>query len=149
SLAGDALNLPTVTARMMVPHVLKDGADSVGVPGATLRVYINIGSYSQHWLQQHNALIGLAEQKPFSIKTAQQNSVYWMATQAKFENIAKFFERLTAYRLEDAPGGTNYLTKDEKVLDRGKLVFADNCASCHSSKRPPSSQDDTEWFREA
>jgi hypothetical protein len=148
-LAGDTLNLPTVTARMMVPHVLKDGADSVGVPGATLRVYINIGSYSQHWLQQHNALIGLAEQKPFSIKTAQQNSVYWMATQAKFENIAKFFERLTAYRLEDAPGGTNYLTKDEKVLDRGKLVFADNCASCHSSKRPPSSQDDTEWFREA
>ena len=45
---------------MKVPHVLKDGADSVGVPGATLRVYINIGMYSQHWLQQHNALIGLS-----------------------------------------------------------------------------------------
>jgi hypothetical protein len=92
-VAGDSLNLPTVTNRMKVPHVLKDGADSVGVPGATLRVYINIGSYSQHWLQQHNALVGLRKQKPFSIATAQKHSVYWLATQQKFENIAKFFMR--------------------------------------------------------
>ena len=146
-LAGDSLNLPTVTSRMKVPHVLKDGADSVGVPGATLRVYINIGSYSQHWLQQHNALVGLVKQRPFSIKTAQENSVYWMATQAKFGNIARFFERLTSYRLEDAPRGSNYLTTDGKLLERGKLVFAENCASCHSSKRPPAGQDETEWFR--
>jgi len=148
-LAGDSLNLPGASARMRVPHVLKDGADSVGVPGATLRVYVNIGSYSQHWLQQHNALIGLAEQKPFNIKAAQENSVYWLATQAKFGNIAKFFERLKAYRLEDAPGGSNYLSKDETILARGKLVFAENCATCHSSKRPPAGQDETEWFREA
>jgi hypothetical protein len=146
-LAGDTLNLPAVTPRMKVPHVLKDGADSVGVPGATLRVYVNVGSYSQHWLQQHNALIGLVKQKPFSIKTAQENSVYWLATQTKFPNIARFFMRLKSYRLEDAPGGREYLTQDEHLLTRGKLVFADNCASCHSSKRPPASQDETEWFR--
>ncbi|HXI52873.1 MAG TPA: hypothetical protein VNH84_15265 [Candidatus Saccharimonadales bacterium] len=146
-LAGDTLNLPAVTPRMKVPHVLKDGADSVGVPGATLRVYVNVGSYSQHWLQQHNALIGLVKQKPFSIKTAQENSVYWLATQTKFPNIARFFMRLKSYRLEDAPGGRDYLTQDEHLLTRGKLVFADNCASCHSSKRPPASQDETEWFR--
>jgi hypothetical protein len=132
---------------MKVPHVLKDGADSVGVPGATLRVYINIGSYPQHWLQQHNALIGLTKQKPFFVETAQKHSVYWLATQQKFENVAKFFVRLKSFRLEDAPGGKDYITKDEAVMRRGKIVFAENCAQCHSSKRPPSGVDQVEWFR--
>ena len=149
SLAGDALNLPTVTKAMKVPHVLKDGADSVGVPGATLRVYINIGSYSQHWLQQHNALIGLSKQKPFSIKTAQEHSTYWLASQTKFQNIAQFFMRLKSFRLEDAPGGKDFITKDEAVMTRGKIVFAENCATCHSSKRPPAGEDKEEFFRKA
>lgn len=146
-IAGDSLNLPGVTAHMNVPHVLKDGADSVGVPGATLRVFINIGSYSQHWLQQHNALLGLTPQKPFSVKTAQENSTYWLATQTKFTNIANFFMHLKSFRLEDAPGGKDYITKDEAVMTRGKIVFAENCASCHSSKQPPAGVDATEWFR--
>ena len=42
-LAGDTLRLPGVTASMRVPRVLKDGADSVGIPMASLRVYVNIG----------------------------------------------------------------------------------------------------------
>src|SRR5262245_41338769 len=87
-LSGEALLLPGNKATMPVPHVLKDGADSVGVPGATLRVYINIGMYSQHWLQQHNALIGLRDQQPFEISTAQKHSVYCRATERKFENVA-------------------------------------------------------------
>jgi hypothetical protein len=145
-VVGDALNLPTVKSPMKAPHVLKDGADSVGVPGATLRVYVNIGSYSQHWLQQHNPLIGLTKQKPFSVKTAQENSVYWLATQQKFENIAKFFMRLKSFRLEDAPGGSAYI--DQKSLARGKIVFAENCAQCHSSKRPPAGVNEQDWFRE-
>jgi hypothetical protein len=147
-LDGETLLLPTITSnRMAVPHVLKDGADSVGVPGATLRVYVNIGSYSQHWLEQHNALIGLTPQKPFSVKTAQENSVYWLATQTKFPNVANFFMHLKSYRLEDAPGGMDYITKDDAVMTSGKIVFAENCATCHSSKRPPAGADEDEWFR--
>ena len=145
--AGDSLNIPGVSANMKVPHVLKDGADSVGVPGATLRVYVNIGSYSQHWLEQHNALIGLTEQRPFSVATAQAHSVYWLATQTKFTNIANFFMHLKSFRLEDAPGGKDYITKDENVMTRGKLVFAENCATCHSSKQPPAGQDEIQFFR--
>lgn len=146
-ISGESLRLPGVVAKMPVPHVLKDGADSVGVPGATLRVYVNIGMYSQHWLQQHNALIGLKKQKPFSIETAQENSVYWLATQEKFMNIAKFFMRLKSYRLEDAPGGRDAITRDEAVLTRGKIVFAEQCARCHSSKRPPAGADEEDWFK--
>jgi hypothetical protein len=149
-LAGETLLLPTITGtNMAVPHVLKDGADSVGVPGATLRVYVNIGMFSQHWLECHNALIGLTPQKPFSIALAQQNSVYWLATQTKFMNVAKFFMRLKSFRLEDAPGGPAYITQDPTVMTRGKIVFAENCATCHSSKQPPAgSSDDDAWFRQ-
>lgn len=148
-LTGESLRLPETSARMPVPHVLKDGADSVGIAGATLRVYINIGMYSQHWLLQHNALIGLTSQKPFSIETAQTNSVYWNATQQKFANVAAFFRRLKPYRLEDATGGRDFMTKDAALLSRGRVIFAATCARCHSSKRPPEGVDEDEWFRQA
>ncbi len=147
TMAGETLLIPGETEKMKVPRVLKDGADSVGVPGATIRVYVNIGMYSQHWLQQHNALVGLTPQKPFSIKTAQKNSVYWLATQLKVGNIAAFFKRLKSFRLEDAPGGKDFMTKDDTVLTRGKIVFGQNCAQCHSSKRPPAGvADEDDWF---
>src|SRR6185436_6787227 len=81
-------------------------------------------------------------------ETAQKNSVYWNATQQKFQNVAKFFTRLKSYRLEDAVGGREHLTGDEAVLTRGKLVFAENCAECHSSKRPPAGADPDDWFRQ-
>src|SRR4030095_2652985 len=97
-------------------------------------------------LQQHQALLGLTPQKPFSIKTAQENSVYWNATQEKVGNVAKFFMKLTSYRLADAPGGRDFMTKDEAVLTRGRTVFAEECATCHSSKQPPSGKDPVEFF---
>jgi hypothetical protein len=148
-VSGDTLLIPGETAQMDVPHILKDGADSVGVPGATLRVYINIGAFSQYWLTLHNALIGLTPQKPFQISVAQKNSVYWLATQQKVGDVAKFFMRLRPLHLEDAPGGRDFMTKDPDVLKQGKLVFAANCAQCHSSKRPPSGSDPDAWFAEA
>jgi hypothetical protein len=141
-----------------VPHILKDGADSVGAFGATIRVYVNIGMFSQQWVTVQDPLIGLKPQsfvpltfqKPFSVAKAQQNSVYWMATQERLENIKKFFMRIGPMHLEDAPGGADYITKDESVMNRGKIVFAENCASCHSSKQPPqgSTVDEKEWFRQ-
>ena len=149
AMTGETMLIPGEQATMKVPHILKDGADSVGVPGATIRVYLNIGMYSQHWLGQHQALLGLTPQKPFSIKTAQENSVFWNATQEKVGNIAKFFEALTSYRLADAPGGGDFMTKDEAVLTRGKTVFAENCATCHSSKQPKAGEDADKFFAEA
>jgi hypothetical protein len=37
------------------------------------------------------------------------------------------------HRLKEVPGGAKFLTTDQAVLDRGKRVFADTCARCHSS----------------
>jgi len=153
-LAGDSLNLPGTKAETRVAHILKDGADSVGVPGATIRVYINIGMFSEYWLTLHNRLIGLKDQQPFKVKYAREHSVFWRATEERLGNIRAFFEKLKPYRLADTPEGAAFLTTDEAVLNHGKQVFANSCAYCHSSKQPPASIDPESgdgraWFRTA
>jgi hypothetical protein len=151
-LAGGTLALTEFTKpKMPVAHILKDGADSIGVPGATIRVYINIGMHHQQWLQKHNALIGLMPQQPFEIKAAREHSTFWLATQQKVANIAKFFRKLGAYRLKDAKEkgvetGKTFITQDAEVLKRGAIVFGKNCATCHSSKKKPTDREADEWF---
>ena len=87
-MAGGSLALPGEKEDMPVAHILKDGADSIGVPGATIRVYINIGMFSEYWLTRHNRLVGLMPQKPFEIAYAREHSIFWRATE----------ERLGQYR---------------------------------------------------
>jgi len=152
-MAGGTLALPGEKEDMSpVPHILKDGADSIGVRGATIRVYVNIGMFSEYWLTRHNRLIGLAPQKPFEIPYAREHSVFWRATEERLDNIAAFFRKLKSFRLADAPGGEAYVTADSAVMTRGKEVFAESCAACHSSKQPPASIDPRSgegkaWFR--
>ena len=51
--------------------------------------------------------------------------------------MALFLLRASSgHLLKDAPGGSAYLTKDTAQLQRGKIVFAERCARCHSSKIP-------------
>ena len=125
----------THTAR--VPHVLKDGSDSVGLLGALNRVYLNIGVFSEEWQLHFNPVVGGKTITPIPIATAQKNSGYWQATEAGTPNTALFFLKAAQPDyLKDAPGGTAYLAADTATLDRGKQVFADTCARCHSSKAP-------------
>ena len=153
-MAGGTLALPGEIEEMPVPHVLKDGADSVGVRGATIRVYVNIGMFSEYWLTRHNRLIGLTPQQPFEIPYAREHSVFWRATEERLDNIAAFFRRLKPFHLADAQGGQAYITADLAVMTSGKEVFAESCAVCHSSKQPPPNIDPRSgegkgWFRAA
>ena len=119
------------------PRVLKDGADSVGALGALNRVYLNIGLFSEEWLLHFQPLIGGEVITPIKIKDARKNSTYWEATEAQTPDLALFFLKSTdPHKLKDAPGGAAYLTKNAGMLNRGKVVFADRCARCHSSKLP-------------
>ena len=119
------------------PHVLKDGADSVGLLGALNRVYLNIGLFSEEWLLHFNAVVGGKAITPIAIATAEKNSSYWRATEAGTYDTALFFLKAARPdRLKDAPGGPDYLKADAAVLAHGKNVFADTCARCHSSKAP-------------
>jgi hypothetical protein len=119
------------------PRVLKDGADSVGVMGALNRVYLNIGTFSEEWLLHFNALVGGKPVSPIEISVARKNSAYFVATEAQTFGTAQFFLKATdPHYLKDAPGGEKYLTKDKSLLTRGKVVFAETCARCHSNKLP-------------
>jgi hypothetical protein len=69
-----------------------------------------------------------------------------MQTEKRMPNMALFLTTWDSFPLKDAieidragtprKDGKDYLTTDADVLKRGKIAFADNCASCHSSKRP-------------
>jgi hypothetical protein len=120
------------------PRVLKDGADSVGALGALNRVYINIGVFSEEWLLHFRALLGGTPISPIPIATAERNSVYWRATEMQTPNMARYLLAGTdPHYLKDAPGGDTYLSEGAAAVERGKVVFADRCARCHSSKLPP------------
>src|SRR5438093_3546441 len=131
----------TTPDTVLTAHVLKDGADSVGILGALNRVYLNIGLFSEEWLLHFRPLIGNFPGKritPIEIEVLQRNSTYWNANVAQTPDVALFFlASARPDRLEQAPGGKAYFTTDQNKLNRGKLVFAENCARCHSGKQPP------------
>jgi hypothetical protein len=125
-------------ATTYTPRVLKDGADSVGALGALNRVYLNIGVFSEEWLLHFRALLGGEPISPIPIATAEKNSVYWRATEMQSPNMARYLLAGTEpHYLKDAPGGPAYLTDTPAIVERGKTVFAERCARCHSSKLPP------------
>jgi len=123
------------------PRVLKDGADSVGALGALNRVYLNIGTFSEEWLLHFNALVGGKRITPIEISVARKNSAYFAATESQTPDMALFFLKTTApHHLGDLrktdPDAKAALDVDEKLVPRGKEVFAERCARCHSSKLP-------------
>ncbi len=136
--SGSPLNtLFEAPSTVLTPRVLKDGSDSVGVLGALNRVYLNIGVFSEEWLLHFNAVVGGKLITPIEISVAEKNSVYWQATEAGTPNMARFLLKAgQPDKLAAAPGGMKYLTPDLALVNRGRTVFANTCARCHSSKTP-------------
>ena len=126
------------TGHVASMRVLKDGADSVGTLGALNRVYLNIGLFSEEWLLHFRPFLGGQKISPIKIADAQENSVFWQATEEQSPDMAIFFlVAARADKLADAPGGQQALAvADDAQVDHGKNVFAENCAACHSSKQP-------------
>ncbi len=119
------------------PRVLKDGADSVGALGALNRVFINIGLFSEEWLEHFRPLVGGKKISPITIKVARQNSAFWVANEKQTPDLLLFFlATAKPDYLKEAPDGATYLSADGGKPTRGKEVFAERCARCHSSKLP-------------
>ncbi|HEX6214577.1 MAG TPA: hypothetical protein VFZ38_07160 [Vicinamibacterales bacterium] len=136
---------------LAVPHILKDGADSVGVAGASLRVYVNIGMCGEYWVTRQDPVLGIAKrQQPFEIDYARKNCEDWRRTEARMANAESFLKLMKPLLLKDAPGGAQYLSTSAETLRTGRRAFAENCAQCHSSKQPPAgTADAVQWFRTA
>jgi hypothetical protein len=153
-VTGGALALRGVTDPMATPRVLKEGADSVGFTAALSRVYVNIGEDWQDWTSHFNPLIGGTKQTPISVDKAQRESAAWNWSEERAPALAAYFVKVARpLLLKDAPGGAAYLTSNAQVLNRGRIVFAENCAGCHSSKQPPAGIDvrsdpGRAWFRD-
>jgi len=149
---GGALDLPEVSqhlsedgtsSTLTTPHVLWDGADSVGIDAALTRVYINIGEYHQQWVRTIDPMVGFKKQSPIKVKDAQENSVFWNATQERAPDMAQYLiEAGYRYPLAEAPDSEPFLRGEREeeeyqtTLDRGEVLFAETCARCHSSKLP-------------
>ncbi|HTV03390.1 MAG TPA: hypothetical protein VMF13_22760 [Luteitalea sp.] len=136
-----------------VHHILKDGADSVGVAGASLRVYVNIGMCSGIWLTRIDPVAGLTPQKPFRMAEAREKCADWRNTEARMEAAEAFLTTIKPMHLADAPGGARYLSEPAEQVALGGQVFARECAQCHSSKQPPTPMSDPKariaWFEQA
>jgi cytochrome c5 len=154
---GGALGGTDAEPTMKVPHVLSDGADSTGLLMASTRVYVNEYMMfplwsSKTWALNPMDLKGSAKRNfkggefPLTGEARENPDTSWMKTEVRMPNMALFLGTYDSYPLASAkeieregkPGkdGKAYLTADAAVLTRGKIAFADNCASCHSSKRP-------------
>jgi hypothetical protein len=123
--------------QVFTPHILKDGADSAGALGSLNRVYINIGMFSEEWLEHFNPIVGGKPISSITIRTGRANSSYWQANERQTPNLALFLlATAKPDYLKNAPGGAAYLASDAVTLNRGKEVFGERCARCHSSKLP-------------
>ena len=154
---GGALGGTEAEPTLKVPHVLADGGDSMGLLMASTRVYVNEFMMFDLWSSTTFAL------NPFDIKESIRKNFKpgdfdligtvrkdpnspWMLTEKRMPNMALFLSTWDSFPLADAmeieregkvtKNGKDYLTTDAAVLTRGKIAFADNCATCHSSKRP-------------
>lgn len=113
-----------------VHHVLKDGADSVGIELAMMRVHTNIGMCSEQWLPRHDALLGKKPQAPLSIAEMQANCPEFPGMRKKMADQAAFLSQSKPFKLP-----AQYLGDPAKIAS-GAKAFAKACATCHSSIQP-------------
>jgi mono/diheme cytochrome c family protein len=140
-----------------IHHVLKDGSDSQSIPIASIRVYVNIGMYGEYWIQRlWNPFNPKEPQKPFEMKVAQEKSADWRETLSRMPALEAYLATYGPMYLEKVPraveqgfvipdsyrGSDNPEQKQKwQKVERGGVLFAENCAFCHSSKGPDKDKD--------
>jgi len=148
------------TQKDTVHHILKGGEDSIGALEAVQRVYFNIGSCAEPcWV---NHLTDLRQidpqgrnfgQSPFNIGQCRRDCPNFRAIEDRLPNILDFLlssentaTDLSVARENERKAGNpkaRYVYDDlvadlEKqfgkgAVGRGRDLFAENCARCHSS----------------
>ena len=140
-----------------VNHILKGGEDSIGLNQAIQRVYFNIGSCSEEcWVNHLTDLRQLDPQQrnfgqtPFDIGQCRRDCPSFRAIEDRLDDVAQFFLSRRPTDLYQARGLADRRDLAEQLdtelgrgaVDRGRVVFAQNCALCHSSQKAPSAATD-------
>lgn len=136
----------------MVPNVLKGGEDSIGLLEAIQRVYFNIGSCAEQCWLNHVPDLRAADpsqrnygQTPFDIGQCRRDCASFRAMEDRLGDVANFLlsgrpTDLYAARGYDDPRDLEVELEREfgaGSVERGRQVFAQTCARCHSSQKPP------------
>lgn len=144
-----------------VHHILKGGEDSIGALEAIQRVYFNIGSCSEQcWVNHLSDLRQIDPQQrgfgqtPFDIGQCRRDCPNFRAIEDRLGNILDFFMSAEAAATDLRAARENVLrlasptaryTEHDLIADlerefgpnavaRGRDVFANTCARCHSSQ---------------
>jgi cytochrome c5 len=119
-------------------RVLKDGADSSGVTGAALRVFINIGSCFSQFAAHMDPIWGKAyPESPISRRELTDKCGDYQHVRKNVFALVDYLKFVKPYHLKDAPGGAAIAKSwDDPQIQLGRQVFAEECATCHSSKQP-------------
>jgi mono/diheme cytochrome c family protein len=148
-----------------VHHILKGGGDSIGALGAIQRVYFNIGSCSEQcWVNHLTDLRQLDPtarnfgQTPFDIGQCRRDCPNFRAIEDRVHNLLDFFVAAPEGHAKDLREARENQRKDKApsaaydhddlvaelerefgtgAVSRGHKVYAENCARCHSSAKPP------------
>lgn len=144
-----------------VHHILKGGEDSIGALEAIQRVYFNIGSCSEQcWMNHLSDLRQIDPQQrgfgqtPFNIGQCRRDCPNFRAIEDRLPNILDFFMSAEAHATDLRAARENQLratTPDARYTEqdlidtlerefgnnavaRGREIFANTCARCHSSQ---------------
>ena len=135
-----------------VHHILKGGEDSIGTLEAIQRVYFNIGSCSEQCWVNHVTDIRQADpeqrgfgQTPLDIGQCRRDCPNFRAIEDRLPDLGNFLATGRPFDLYRARGLASE-AELERQLDRengagavarGRAIFADRCAGCHSSQPGP------------
>jgi hypothetical protein len=135
-----------------VYHILKGGEDSIGALEAVQRVYFNIGSCSEQCWVNHITDLRQADPKhrgfgqtPFDIGQCRRDCPNFRAIEDRLQNIVDFLftgRPADLYRARGLASQAELVAQLDRefganAVARGKAVFADTCARCHSSGKGP------------
>ena len=135
-----------------VYHILKGGEDSIGALEAVQRVYFNIGSCSEQCWVNHITDLRQADPKhrgfrqtPFDIGQCRRDCPNFRAIEDRLQNIVDFLftgRPADLYRARGLASQAELVAQLDrefgaKAVVRGKAVFAETCARCHSSGKGP------------
>ena len=135
-----------------VYHILKGGEDSIGALEAVQRVYFNIGSCSEQCWVNHITDLRQADPKhrgfgqtPFDIGQCRRDCPNFRAIEDRLQNIVDFLftgRPADLYRARGLASQADLVAQLDRefganAVTRGKAVFAETCARCHSSGKGP------------